>query len=87
MKKMIIITAIGMTIPFLAQAETPAMAGSEASAPAFESIDTDQDGKITREEASSFSALEVTFDSADANKDGALDADELANSRQTGAAE
>ena len=84
MKKMIIIAAIGMTTPFLAQAENAAMASSEANAPAFEIIDADQDGMITRDEAASFSALEVTFDKADTNKDGSLDADELANSRQAG---
>ena len=42
MKKMIIIAAIGMTTPFLAQAENAAMATSEArNAPAFEIIDAD----------------------------------------------
>jgi len=85
MKKMIIIAAIGMTTPFLAQAENAAMATSEArNAPAFEIIDADQDGMITREEASSFSALEIPFDNADTNKDGSLDANELSNSRQAG---
>ena len=39
---------------------------------------------ITREEASSFSALEIPFDNADTNKDGSLDANELSNSRQAG---
>jgi Ca2+-binding EF-hand superfamily protein len=82
MKKLIIITAVGLSIPFLAQADNAAMLSSEASVPAFEAVDTDKDGKITRQEASSFSALEITFDSADSNKDGVLDADELARSRQ-----
>ena len=83
MKKLIIIAAVGLSIPFLAQAENAALLSKESSnTPAFEAVDADKDGKITRQEASAFSALEVTFDSADANKDGTLDADELARSRQ-----
>lgn len=82
MKKLIIITAMGLSAPFLAQAENTAMMSNEAGAPTFEAVDSDKDGKISRQEASAFSALEVTFDNADANKDGTLDAGELSRSRQ-----
>ncbi|VAW80794.1 hypothetical protein MNBD_GAMMA14-2294 [hydrothermal vent metagenome] len=85
MKKLIIITVVGLSIPFLAQAaENAALLSSENSMPAFETVDANKDGKITRQEASAFSALEVTFDRADTNKDGALDANELSSSRQAG---
>jgi len=81
MKKLIIITAMAITTPLLAQADNAALASSEARAPAFDTIDANKDGKITRQEASAFSALEVTFDKVDANKDGTLDAGEFSRSR------
>ncbi len=84
MKKLIIIATLGMSAPFLAQADNAALASSEAGVPAFETIDADKDGMITRQEASAFSALEVTFDSIDTNKDGSLDSKELVRSRETG---
>ncbi len=83
MKKLIIIAAMGLSTPFMVQAENAALLSSEAGTPEFEAVDTDKDGMISRQEASAFSALEVTFDEADSNKDGALDADELSRSRQT----
>ncbi len=83
MKKLIIITAIGLTTPFLAQAENAALASKESKAPTFENVDANKDGVITRQEASAFSALEVSFDRVDANKDGKLDAEEFTRSRQT----
>ncbi|TCK18207.1 EF hand domain-containing protein [Thiogranum longum] len=82
MKKLVIITAMGLSTPFLAQADNAALLSSEAGTPAFETVDADKDGMISRQEASAFSALEVTFDKADSNKDGALDAGELSRSRQ-----
>ncbi len=82
MKKLIVITAVGLSIPFLAMADNAVLLSSESSTPAFETVDANKDGKITRQEASAFSALEVTFDRADTNKDGTLDASELSSSRQ-----
>lgn len=83
MKKLIIITVMGLGAPFLAQADNAALMSKEAATtPAFDTVDADKDGMISRQEASAFSALEVTFDKADTNKDGALDADELSRSRQ-----
>ncbi len=84
MKKRIIIAAMGLGAPFLAQADNAALLSNETATPAFEAVDADKDGMISRQEASAFSALEVTFDKADTNKDGALDADELSRSRQPG---
>ena len=83
MKNLIIITTIAITTPLLAQADNAALASSEARAQAFETIDANNDGKITRQEASAFSALEVTFDKVDSNKDGTLDAGEFSRSRAT----
>lgn len=48
-----------------------------ASVATFEDTDTDGDGAITREEASSSKPLSSMFNSADDNKDGALDAEEF----------
>jgi hypothetical protein len=87
MKKLILTTALSLTAPF-AFAEQPASVSpppSPASAAAFSQIDTDRDGVISKQEASSFSAVEVIFDDADANRDGALDADEFSRTqRQAG---
>lgn len=88
MKKLMLITALNLTVPF-AYAEQPAtsMPGAASSAPgaesaAFSQIDTDQDGMISRQEASSFSAVEVIFEDSDANKDGALDVEEFYGTQQ-----
>jgi hypothetical protein len=86
MKKLLLTTALSLTAPF-AFAEQPA-SGSPQHAPgaaaAFSQIDTDRDGVISKQEASSFSALEVMFDDADANRDGALDADEFSRTQRKG---
>ena len=84
MKKLLLTTALSLTAPF-AFAEQPA-SGSPQPAPgaaaAFSQIDTDRDGMISKQEASSFSALEVMFDDADANRDGALDANEFSRTQR-----
>ena len=77
MKKLLIVAAVAMTTPFLAHAEAPADAMVETTQATFTQIDTDQDGMISKQEASSFSSVEVMFDGADANKDGALDSTEF----------
>jgi Ca2+-binding EF-hand superfamily protein len=81
MKKLMLITALSLTVPF-AYAEQPAAGAPEAASVSFSQIDTDQDGMITKQEASSFSAVEVVFDDIDANKDGALDAEEFYGPQQ-----
>lgn len=49
-----------------------------ASVATFQDTDTDGDGAITREEAASSKPLSSLFNSADDNKDGALDEEEFA---------
>lgn len=79
MKKLLLTTALSLTATF-AFAEQP-VSGSPQAAPAasaaFSQIDTDRDGMISKQEASSFSAVEIIFDDADANRDGALDSEEF----------
>jgi hypothetical protein len=88
MKKLMLITALSLTVPF-AYAEQPASSmpettyrAPEAGSVGFSQIDTDKDGMISKQEASSFSALEVMFDDADANRDGALDAHEFSQTQR-----
>ena len=86
MKKLMLITALSLTVPF-AYAEQPYAGQPETSmsgagSAAFSQIDTDQDGMISKQEASSFSAVEVIFEDADTNQDGALDADEFSQQTQ-----
>jgi hypothetical protein len=91
MKKLMLMTALSLTVPF-AYAEQPyagqpyagqpATSAPEAGSAVFSQIDTDQDGVISKQEASSFSAVEVMFEDADANKDGALDADEFSQTQR-----
>ena len=98
MKKLMLITTLSLALPVAhaeppaAYGEPPAAYGQQpaGSAPAvapstsaaFSQIDTDQDGMISKQEASSFSAVEVIFDDADANKDGALDAGEFSRTQR-----
>jgi Ca2+-binding EF-hand superfamily protein len=82
MNKFALIMILGLSMP-LANAGQAEKASDKAGNPSFSSVDSDQDGMISREEAASFSAVELAFDKADANQDGALDADEFS---QTGAA-
>ena len=86
MKKLMLITALSLTVPF-AYAEQPyagqpATSAPEAPSVSFSQIDTDQDGMISKQEASSFSAVEVMFEGSDANKDGALDVEEFYGTQQ-----
>ena len=46
---------------------------------AFGFIDTNQDGKMSREESSGFRNIAKHFDAADGNKDGNLSVEEFAN--------
>ena len=84
MKKLILVSALSLMVP-VAYAQNPS-AGMSDAAPAseasFSQIDTDRDGMISRQEASSFSAVEGAFDESDVNKDGALDAYEFVSAQQ-----
>ena len=84
MKKLMLTTALSLAAPF-AFAEQPASSPTQAppdAGAAFSQIDTDRDGVISKQEASSFSAVEIIFDDADANRDGALDADEFSRTQR-----
>ncbi|MFQ5644488.1 MAG: hypothetical protein ACE5FQ_12450 [Thiogranum sp.] len=85
MKKLLIVATVAMTSPF-AYAEAPADAMVDTAKASFTQIDTDQDGTISRQEASSFSSVELMFDNADSNKDGALDASEFEQAKPAEAA-
>lgn len=64
-----------------------AVAGSAGATsptkPNCHSVDADGDGVVTREEAQAIPRLAGQFDSADANKDGQLDATEVETYRAT----
>ena len=77
MKKLLIVAAVAMTTPFLANAEAPADAMVETTQATFTQIDTDQDGMISKQEVSLFLFVEFMFDGADSNQDGALDSSEF----------
>ncbi len=85
MKKLLIVAAVAMATPF-AHAEAPADAAVETTQASFTQIDADQDGMISKQEASSFSSVELMFDGADANKDGALDSTEFEQAKPAEAA-
>ena len=86
MKKLLIVAAVTMTTPFFAHAEAPADAILESTQASFTQIDTDQDGMISKQEASSFSSVELMFDGADSNQDGALDSSEFEQAKPAEAA-
>ena len=88
MKKLLAVAAFAMTTPF-AHAEAPATATDamvESTQASFTQIDADQDGMISKQEASSFSSVELMFDGADSNKDGALDSSEFEQAKPAEAA-
>ena len=66
-----------LLVVFAAQAADPA-----AGRPGRSQLDANNDGIVTREEASSFPRLTAQFDTADTNKDGQLDAAEMAAHRE-----
>ncbi|HHH45165.1 MAG TPA: EF-hand domain-containing protein [Gammaproteobacteria bacterium] len=76
MKKLLVVAAVAMSSSY-AWAEAPADAVVDTTQASFTQIDANQDGMISKEEASSFSSVELMFDKADSNKDGALDSTEF----------
>lgn len=69
--------------PMLAQAQTAgpavqqAAAGDKAASDAFKRADTNQDGKLSKEESARMPAIAAKFDVLDKDKDGALTIDEF----------
>lgn len=55
---------------------TPADPAAQGNQITWADLDADQDGKLTKDEASSVASLVEVFDDADADKDGSLTPDE-----------
>lgn len=66
-----------LTLGLLIVAFTAQAGDTPPAAPGAASIDANNDGVVTREEAKPYPRLAETFDTADKNKDGKLDATEL----------
>jgi Ca2+-binding EF-hand superfamily protein len=66
-----------LLVVFAAQAADPPV-----GPPGRSQLDANNDGIVTREEASSFPRLAAQFDTADTNKDGQLDATEMTAHRE-----
>ena len=60
-----------------------ASAASSDRAPRFETLDSNADGRLSREEAAAHSVTGQRFHQLDANKDGFLSRDELAPKRRS----
>lgn len=73
MHKIVMLVAIGMVA-------SAAMAAGDASG--FKAADSNGDGAITRQEAASFSALELSFDAADLNGNGLIEREEYIRMKQ-----
>ncbi len=55
----------------------PAAHAKGAAAPSIETLDTDKDGKLSKDEVKADAALSAKFDELDANKDSFVDKDEF----------
>jgi hypothetical protein len=83
---LVLAAAVALPTAVLAQADSPTRAPSasgttprDASAPmTFNSLDTNKDGHVSREEAKNSSELTRQFSQLDKDGDGKLSADELA---------
>lgn len=64
------------TAAMAATPATPAQPSTSAKKVTWSQLDGDHDGKLTRTEAAAIDSLTEVFDQADADKDGALTADE-----------
>ena len=76
------LASCALAAPALTQAQAaPPMAqqqaGDKAAADAFKRADTNQDGKLSRDEAARLPAIAARFDELDKDKDGSLSMDEF----------
>ena len=67
-------TAVAISAPLYAAPDTPA---PDQPNPAFQKLDTDRDGYISRDEATKQRNFAKAFSEADDNRDGKLDRDEF----------
>jgi hyperosmotically inducible protein len=74
MKTVIVAVALAVAGPLWAEPEGSSPGPSN---PAFQKLDTNRDGSISRDEASRMRGMSKVFDQADANHDGVLDKDEF----------
>lgn len=78
----ITLASFALGTPWAAQAQgvappTPQQAGEKAAVDAFKRADTNQDGKLSKEEAARMPAIAARFDELDKDKDGLLSLDEF----------
>jgi len=66
--------AVAISAPLYAAPDTPA---ADLPNPAFQKLDTDRDGYISRDEAAKLRNFGQAFSEADDNRDGKLDEDEF----------
>ena len=77
------LASITLGAPIGAQAQTAgpavqqAAAGDKVAADAFKRADSNQDGKLSKEEAARLPAIAAKFDELDKDKDGSLSMDEF----------
>jgi Ca2+-binding EF-hand superfamily protein len=78
MKGLAFVVAVGL-------ATTAAIASATSSdrAPRFDRLDSNADGKLSRDEAAAHSITAQRFQQLDVNKDGFLSRDELASKRRS----
>lgn len=70
--------ATAMAVPLYAAPDSP---NPDAPSPAFQKLDTNHDGYISRDEATKLRSFEIAFNEADDNHDGRLDASEFVKSQ------
>lgn len=80
MKYLLLATSLSLVAAPAFSGELPSD-DTQADRASFDQVDTDQDGAISRQEASAFAALELVFESADRNGDGQIDTQEYAETR------
>ncbi len=78
MKGLAFVVAIG-----LGTTAAIASAASSDRAPRFDRLDSNADGRLSREEAAAHSVTAQRFQQLDVNKDGFLSRDELASKRRS----
>jgi hypothetical protein len=76
MKSFKLLFAFVFLVPFFVHAQTPS--NPPAKTPSFKSIDKDNNGQITKEEAKAAGVSDADFKKADKNKNGSIDAKEWA---------